>query len=188
VPVAAEVAAALGAPLDILVVRKIGSPWQPELGIGALAEGGVLVLNTNLLEKLGISRDEIERETARERAEIARRVRAYRGDRPPIPVDGKVVILVDDGLATGHTAQAAIETLRRRGARQVILAVPVAPPETVAAMRRVADDVVVLETPRRFVAVGEFYLDFSQTSDEEVVALLEQAAARSAGRAGGQLR
>lgn len=177
--VAAEVADHLGAGLDIIVVRKIGCPWQPELGIGAIAEGGVRVLNDALVEEVGIEPDELEAATAREREELERRVRRYRGERSSVPVDGRVAILVDDGLATGYTARAAIEAIRRGGARRVILAVPVAPEESVAAMRDVADEVVVVDTPPWFFSIGEFYEDFAQTSDEEVVSLLERAAARS---------
>lgn len=177
--VAAVVADRLGAVLDIVVVRKIGCPWQPELGIGAIAEGGVRVLNDALVEELGILPDELEAATARERAELARRVQRYRRDRRAVPANGRVVILVDDGLATGSTARAAIEAVRRRGARRVVLAVPVAPQATVAAMRDVADEVVVVETPPRFSSIGEFYEDFAQTSDEEVVSLLEKAGSGS---------
>ena len=179
--VAAEVADRLGAPLDIIVVRKIGLPWQPELGIGAVAEGGIRVLNDVLVEEVGIEPIELEAATARERVELARRVHRYRGERSAVPVDGRVVIVVDDGLATGYTARAAIEAIRRGGARRVILAVPVAPEDSVAAMRGVADEVVVVDTPPRFFAIGDFYEDFAQTSDEEVVSLLERAAARSEG-------
>jgi putative phosphoribosyl transferase len=180
-PVAAEVADRLGAPLDIIVVRKIGLPWQPELGIGAVAEGGIRVLNDVLVEEVGIEPIELEAATVRERVELARRVHRYRGERSAVPVDGRVVICVDDGLATGYTARAAIEAIRRGGARRVILAVPVAPEDSVAAMRGVADEVVVVDTPPRFFAIGDFYEDFAQTSDEEVVSLLERAAARSEG-------
>ena len=179
VPVAAEVADRLGAELDVIVVRKLGCPWQPELGIGAIAEGGVRVLNDALVEEVGISRDQLDAETAREGAELARRVGRYRGDRAPIPVANRVVIVVDDGLATGYTARAAIESLRRRGARRVILAVPVAPEDSIAAMRDVADEVVVVDVPSWFLSIGEFYEDFSQTSDAEVVGLLQRAAGQS---------
>jgi putative phosphoribosyl transferase len=180
-PVAAEVADRLGAPLDIIVVRKIGLSWQPELGIGAVAEGGIRVLNDVLVEEVGIEPIELEAATARERVELARRVHRYRGERSAVPVDGRVVIVVDDGLATGYTARAAIEAIRRGGARRVILAIPVAPEDSVAAMRGVADEVMVVDTPPRFFAIGDFYEDFAQTSDEEVVSLLERAAARSEG-------
>lgn len=176
VPVAAEIAGHLSAPLDIVVVRKIGCPWQPELGIGAIAEGGVCVLNDALLRDLGVRPDQLEASTAAEEEELARRVRRYRGERAAVPVEGRTVILVDDGLATGYTARAAIETLRRAGASRVILAVPVAPRDSVTALRKVADDVVVVDTPRWFQGVGQAYREFAQTSDEEVIAILEGAA------------
>jgi putative phosphoribosyl transferase len=187
VPVAAEVASLLGVPLDIIVVRKIGCPWQPELGIGALAEGDVRVLNQALVDELGVRPDAIESATARERVELERRLRCYRGDRAPIPVEGRVAILVDDGLATGYTARAAIEALRRRGAGRVILAVPVAPPDSRTALAGVADEVVVLETPPWLFAIGEFYQDFSPTTDEEVIWLLTRhgEASHGAGQVAG---
>jgi predicted phosphoribosyltransferase len=173
VPVAEAVATALGAPLDILVVRKVGCPWRPELGIGALAEGGCRVLNRELIAELGIDEADLAAVSSREAAELERRVGEYRRGREPLPVEGRLVILVDDGLATGFTALAAVESLRRRAATKVILAVPVAPPATVAALRENVE-VVALETPSWFGAVGEFYEDFSQTSDAEVVAALER--------------
>ncbi len=176
VPVAAEVAERLGAPLDIIVVRKIGCPWQPELGIGAIAEGDVRVLNDALIADTGVGPQALEDVTARERAELARRVSQYRGERPALPLEGRVAILVDDGLATGYTARAAIAALRARGAERVILAVPVAPKDSLEALRSLVDEVVVVETPAWFSGIGEFYDDFSQTSNEEVVALLEGAA------------
>lgn len=172
VPVAAEVASALHAPLDVLVVRKLGCPWKPELGVGAIGEGGIRLVNTPLVEMLGISKEQLDQIAALEENEVARRLRRFRGDRPPIPVEGRTVILVDDGLATGFTARAGIEVLRCRGARRVILAVPVAPRETLEQIRALADEVVALEVPAYFLAIGEFYLDFSQTSDEEVTDLL----------------
>jgi putative phosphoribosyl transferase len=183
VPVAAEVAERLAAPLDVIVVRKIGLPWQPELAIGAIAEGDVCVVNHALLEEAGVSGDELEAVIARERVELERRVRAYRGERPPVRLEGRLVILVDDGLATGYTTRAAIEQIRRRGASRIVIAVPVAPEESVATMGHVADEVVVLQTPRWFSSIGEHYMDFRQTSDDEVVALLDQAARRTAGEA-----
>jgi putative phosphoribosyl transferase len=175
VPVAAEVARRLGAPLDVLLVRKIGCPWQPELGLGAIAEGGIRTLNAPLIAEAGVSPAQIQPIIERETAEIARRARGYRADRPPIAVDGRAVILVDDGLATGFTARAGIELLRLKGASRVILAAPVGPTETVSELASVADEVVVLATPAWFFAIGEHYRDFSQTSDEEVVTLLEEA-------------
>lgn len=172
VPVAAEVAGALGAPLDVLVVRKLGCPWQPELGMGAIGEANVVALNEGLVARLGVPTVDVEAVTERERTELERRVRRYRGERPPVPVEGRTVIVVDDGIATGFTARAAIAILRRRGAKRVVLAVPVAPPGTVEELGRVADEVVVLKEPVGFLAIGEFYANFTQTSDEEVAACL----------------
>jgi len=172
VPVAAEVARALGAPLDVLVVRKLGCPWQPELGMGAIGEANVVVLNEDLVARLGVPTVDVEAVTERERTELERRVRRYRGERAPVPVEGRTVIVVDDGIATGFTARAAIAILRRRGAKRVVLAVPVAPLGTVEELGRVADEVVVLKEPVAFFAIGEFYASFTQTSDEEVAAFL----------------
>ena len=176
VPVAADIAGRLGAPLDVIVVRKIGLPWQPELAIGAVAEGNVCVVNDALIEEAGVSGDELVAVIGRERVELERRVRTYRGERSPLRLDGRVVILVDDGLATGYTARAAIELIRRRGASRVVLAVPVAPEDIVATMGRVADEVVVLQTPTWFSSIGEHYEDFRQTSDDEVMVCLQRAA------------
>jgi putative phosphoribosyl transferase len=171
-PVAADVARRLGAPLDVIVVRKIGVPWQEELGVGAIVEGGVTAFNEPLMAELGVRQGDLAQTIHREEKVLADRVARYRGDQPPFPVRGREVILVDDGLATGFTARAAILALRTRGASRVLLAVPVAPPATVEELRLVADEVVVLETPAEFYAIGEFYADFSQTADEEVIGLL----------------
>lgn len=176
VPVAAEVASALHAPLDVLVVRKLGCPWQPELGVGAIGEGGVRVVNARLIEMLNISQEQLDQVAAREESEVARRVHRYRGDRLPVGVQGRTVIIVDDGLATGFTARAGIEVVRHLGARRVVLAVPVAPRETLEQLRAVADEVVALETPDPFFGIGQFYLDFAQTPDEEVTDLLAHGA------------
>ena len=172
VPVAAEVARALGAPLDVLVVRKLGCPWQPELALGAIGEAGAMVLNPALIAGIGLAPEDLADVIGAERAELARRVARYRGGRPAEPVEGRTVIVVDDGLATGATARAAIAVLRRRGAHRSILAVPVAPPDTVRALSGVADQVVALATPRAFLAIGQFYDDFTQTSDRDVTRLL----------------
>jgi putative phosphoribosyl transferase len=177
VPVAAEVAAALGAPLDVIVVRKLGVPFQPELGMGAIGEDGVRVLNDDVIRIARVSDDEIAEVERRERLEVERRARSFRGDRPAVPLAGRTVIVVDDGIATGGTARAAVEVARAHGARRVVLAVPVAPPDTAAAMREVADEVICLETPAGFSAVGQWYGDFTQTTDAEVVRLLDDAAA-----------
>lgn len=175
VPVAYVVARALGAPLDVIVVRKLGVPSQPELGMGAVAEGGVRVVNEPVVRQARVSPEELAAVAARECAELERRARRFRGNRPRVPLAGRLVIVVDDGLATGSTAAAACRVLRADGATRVVLAVPVAVQETVARLRREADEVVCLETPRRFLAVGAHYADFSQTSDEHVSALLDDA-------------
>ena len=175
VPVAYEVAQALAAPLDVLVVRKLGCPWHPELGVGALGEGGIRLLNEALVEATGVTESELEAVTRREGAELERRLRRYRGGREPLPVAGRTVIVVDDGLATGFTARAAIEVLRRRGAARVVLAVPVAPIDTRTELRAIADEFVCLYTPSDFWSIGQFYDDFSQTSDQEVARLLDDA-------------
>ena len=172
VVVAAPVATALGAPLDVLVVRKIGVPWQPELGAGALAEDGEPDLDPALLAKVGVTPADLAPVVARERDELARRVERYRGGRALPPVDGRTVVLVDDGLATGGTARAAVAALRRLGAGRVVLAVPVAAPDTLARLRPLVDDLVCLDAPARFAAVGQAYDDFRQTTDGEVLALL----------------
>lgn len=176
VPVAYEVAAALDAPLDIFLVRKLGVPGHEEFAIGAIATGGVRVLNDDLLDQLGLDERDLEALTRRERAELERRERAYRGARPPPDVRGKTVILVDDGLATGSTMRAAIEALRAEGPARIVVAVPTAAMETCDELADLVDDVVCASTPEPFVAVGLWYDDFSQTSDEEVRELLAAAA------------
>jgi putative phosphoribosyl transferase len=180
VPVAYEVAQALGAPLDVLVVRKLGVPFQPELGMGAVGEDGVRVLNADVLRQAGVSDSQVAEVEARERAEVEERAARLRSGRPAVPVQGRTAVIVDDGLATGGTARAAVRVARARGAERVVLAVPVAPPDTVAALRRDADDVIAVETPEPFFAIGGWYTDFSPTSDREVVELLAEA--RSADR------
>jgi putative phosphoribosyl transferase len=175
VPVAAEVAAALEKPLDVVVVRKLGVPMQPELGMGAIGEEDVIALNEALIAEVGLTADQVSRVAASERQELERRVRAYRGDRPPVPMEGRTGVLVDDGLATGYTARAAVSVARRRQAERVVLAVPVAPPEAVRELEEVADDVVAVEMPMFMAAVGSWYENFDQTSDREVVALLATA-------------
>jgi putative phosphoribosyl transferase len=176
VPVAFEVAKALGAPLDVLVVRKLGVPFQPELGMGAVGEDGVRVLNPDVLRQAGVTETQLAEVEARERAQVEERAVRLRRGRPAIPLEGRTVVIVDDGLATGGTARAAVQVARARGADRVILAVPVAPPETVAALRRDADEVVAVETPEPFFAIGGWYADFSPTSDQEVVELLVRGA------------
>jgi putative phosphoribosyl transferase len=179
VPVAAEVASGLQAPLDVVVVRKLGHPRQPELGVGAIGEGGVAVVNWEFAERLGVTSGDLHQVVAREQGELDRLVVRYRGTRPRIPVEDRLVILVDDGLATGFTARAAVEALRRSGARRVVLAVPVAPADTVDELRAVADDVVCLAAPPWFGSVGEWYDDFRQVSDEDVAHFLGRRRARS---------
>jgi putative phosphoribosyl transferase len=177
VPVGFEVARALGVPLDIFVVRKLGLPGHEELAMGALASGGVRVLDPDLIRVAGVSEDDVERVTAAEQTELQRRERLYRGDRPFPDVAGKTVILVDDGLATGATMQAAVAATRAKGPARVIVAVPVAAAETCDAFHAIADDVICAVTPEPFRAVGVWYEDFSETTDDEVRALLERARA-----------
>lgn len=179
VVVAAVVADRLGLPLDVVVVRKLGCPWQPELGIGAIAEGDIRVLNDPLVRELGLTTADVDSVTAKEAAELERRVAMYRHGRERATVRGREIIVVDDGLATGYTARAAIASLRAAGARRVILAVPVSPDSSAAGLRGVADDVVIAdEAPFKF-AVGASYADFRQTTDDEVIALLEAGAAHA---------
>jgi len=172
VPVAYEVARGLGTPLDVFVVRKLGVPGYEELAMGAIATGGVRVLNDQLVERLGIGEQTIEAIAARERQELERRERLYRGDRPPPDVRGRTVILVDDGLATGATMHAAIEALWQQNPAHIVVAVPTASPEACEEMKEKADDVICAITPEPFYAVGRWYQDFSQTADEEVGILL----------------
>ncbi|MEU1282777.1 phosphoribosyltransferase family protein [Kitasatospora sp. NPDC005856] len=175
VPVAAEVAAVLGAPLDICVIRKLGVPYQPELGMGAIGEDGVRVLNDQIIRFSAVTDEQLAEVERRERAELARRARRYRGDRPPTDLRGRTVIVVDDGIATGSTARAACRIVRERGADRVVLAVPVAPADWAERLDEVADELVCVDTPSPFYAIGEFYADFTQTEDEEVLRLLAEA-------------
>jgi putative phosphoribosyl transferase len=177
VPVAAEVARALGAPLDVIVVRKLGVPVQPELGMGAIGEGGVRIINPEVVAITHVTDAEIAAVERRERVELDRRARRFRGDRSRTPLAGRTAIIIDDGIATGSTARAACQVARAQGAARVVLAVPVAPPSACRALAADADEVICLETPGHFLAIGEWYQDFSQTSDREVVSLLQRAAA-----------
>jgi len=174
-PVAHEVAQALGADLDVLVVRKLGAPGNPEFAIGAVGEDGSLVLSRSEIGALGISDAQLEAQVSRERSEIDRRVRRYRGGRAMSSVTNRTVILVDDGLATGATAAAGVQVLRHLGAHRIVVAVPTGSAVAVARLRDLADEVICLSTPPDFGSVGEHYLDFSQTSDEEVISLLARA-------------
>ena len=182
VPVAFEVARALGAPLDVIVVRKLGLPFQPEVAMGAIGESGVRIVDRDLVRRALISDEELAAVEARERAELDRRARRFRGDRTPAPLTGRTAIVVDDGVATGSTALAACQVARAQGAAHVVLAVPVGPPESIDELEASGDidEVVCLETHRLFLAIGQFYADFSQTPDAEVLDLLERAAAAPA--------
>lgn len=175
VPVAHEVAQSLGVALDVFVVRKLGAPPQPELAMGAIASGGVRVLNDDVVQAYRIPQDAIEAVTRTEEQELARRERAYRNGRRALAVEGKVVVLVDDGLATGSTMRAAVQAVRRLKPSRVVVAVPVGARETCAELRTTADDVVCARMPVQFGAVGAWYDDFSQTTDDEVTALLQES-------------
>lgn len=177
VPVACRVARELGAALDVIVVRKLGVPHHPELGFGAIGEGGVRVISEDIVRRGRVSEADVAAVERDEEAELLRRARAFRGDRPRIPLAGRTVIIVDDGIATGATALAACEVARAQGASRVVLAVPVAPPEAAERLGGKVDELVCLSTPHGFSAVGEWYRDFGQTPDEEVVSLLARAAA-----------
>jgi predicted phosphoribosyltransferase len=189
VPVAYEVASALELPLDVLVVRKLGLPWQPELAMGAIASGGAIVLNPDVIRYLPAGSDVLESVRAAETAELHRRELQYRGELPPLELSGRVAIVVDDGLATGATMEAAVRSLVALGARRVVVAVPVAAVEARERIAAVADEVVCAYTPEFFSAVGQWYRNFDQTSDDEVRDLLARARATlaaGAGRGGGE--
>jgi putative phosphoribosyl transferase len=179
VPVAFEVARALGVPFDVFLVRKLGAPGQEELAMGAIASGGVVVINHEVVDGLRIPRQSVEDEIARERMELTRREVLYRGDRAPFDLSGRTVILVDDGLATGSTMRAAVRAVRRRGPGRVVVAVPTAAPSTREEFRTIADECICTITPEPFRAVGLWYQNFEQTSDEEVIDLLARSAAGS---------
>ncbi len=175
VPVAYEVARHLNAPLDLLIVRKLGTPGYEELAMGAIASGGITVLNREVMSIYRIGEETMRAAIAREQQELERRERLYRGDRPFPKIEDRCVILVDDGIATGATLRAGVNALRHRRPARLVVAVPVGPQETVERLRSEADDVVCLEIPEPFFAVGQAYLDFSQTTDDEVRKLLAQA-------------
>lgn len=183
VPVAFEVARALEADLDLLIVRKLAAPGHPEVGIGAVIDGAVarMVLNDDIVAQLRPSPDYVRAEVRRQLEEIIRRRRAYLGDAEPIPIAGRTVIIVDDGIATGGTVRVALEGVREAGPARLILAVPVAPPETLKALEHACDQIVCLATPRPFFAVGNHYAVFDQTDDREVVDLLRTHRARMSG-------
>jgi predicted phosphoribosyltransferase len=173
VPVAGEVARILAAPLDVFLVRKLGVPGQEELAMGAIASGGTRVMNQVVIDRLGVSPDDVEAVARSEAKVLAQRERAYRGDRPPITVRDATVIVVDDGLATGASMRAALRGVRAHEPAAVIVGVPVGSPETCRALRGEADEVVCVRMPDRFLAVGQAYVDFSPTTDDEVRAVLE---------------
>jgi putative phosphoribosyl transferase len=179
VPLAYEVARVLSVPLDVLVVRKLGTPWQRELAMGAVAPGNVQVLDLSLVKQLGVSSEAIEEVATAERKELERQERLYRGNRQSLSVAGKTVILVDDGIATGACILAAIAAVRKQGATRIIVAVPVAPASACSAIRMEADEVISVAEPEMFFAVSQWYEDFSQTSDEEVRKLLEKSSSSS---------
>jgi putative phosphoribosyl transferase len=175
VRVAAEVAAALDAPLDVIVVRKLGVPTQPELAMGAIGEGDVRIVMPETVRRAKVTPEAFDAVESRERAELARRAERFRGDRPRIPLSGRTVIVVDDGIATGSTARAACQVARAQGAARVVLAVPVAPANWTESLSDVADEMIALTTPRQLQAIGMWYSDFSQSSDDEVIACLRSA-------------
>lgn len=175
VPVALPVAEALDASLDVLVVRKLGAPGHEEYAMGALASGGIEVLDRSAIDRLGIAQDQLDRIVERERDELRRREKRFRGDRPGPELDGATVILVDDGVATGSTMQAALDAVREAGAKRIVIAVPLAPEDTVRRLEATTDDVVCLTTPSPFFAVGQGYRDFPQVQDDEVAELLARS-------------
>lgn len=170
-----EVAKELGCPLDVVISRKVGAPAQPELAVGAVAEDGVVFVDEEIAGLVGVSRDYVERRAREELREVRRRAEEYRGGREMPDLSGKTVILVDDGLATGLTMMAAVHMARNKGAEKVVVAVPVSPPETVAKLRRHADEVICLETPTNFYAIGQFYDRFDQLTDEETNSILRKS-------------
>jgi putative phosphoribosyl transferase len=177
-----EIANAFNIPLDVIIPRKIGAPSNPELAIGAMTEDGTIILDKSLVSYLGVSQDYIEEESERQKNEIERRLKLYRGIEPYPNLAGKEVIIVDDGIATGSTMKAALASAKNRGAKTVIIAVPVGPPSTIKELKRQADKVVCSYTPEYFQAIGQFYRDFEQTTDAEVIQLLKQNKQRNPGK------
>ena len=188
VPVAAQIAAALEAPLDIILVRKIGAPHQPEFAIGSVMDGSapIIIRDREMMRLTETGEAEFDRICARELAEIERRRRLYLGDRPPAALENRIVIVVDDGLATGNTMRAALRAVRMQSPARLVMAVPVAPRETLHAFAEEVDEIICLATPRPFGAVGNYYADFSQTEDREVIALLAQFAPVATGNSRAQ--
>lgn len=174
-----EIAKALSLPLDVIIPRKIGAPDNPELAIGAMTEDGTVILDNNLIAYLGVQQDYIEEESERQKHEIERRLKFYRQNEPYPRLKGLEVIIVDDGIATGSTMKAALASVKNKGAKTVTIAVPVAPPSTIKELKNGADRVVSLYTPEFFQAIGQFYSDFNQTTDEEVIQLLKQSKRKS---------
>lgn len=172
-----EIAKSLGAPIDVLIVRKIGFPGQPELAVGAVSETGTVALNQSIVSMYGVSEDYIQKETLRQKDEISRRVKLYRKGKTLSGLSGKTIILVDDGVATGATVKAAIMTLKKEKIAGLILALPVGPRDTADELKEMVDEFICIETPEAFYAVGAHYADFTQVSDEEVVDMLERSAA-----------
>ncbi len=170
-----EVAKELGCPLDVVISRKVGAPAQPELAVGAVAEDGAVFIDEEIAGLVGVSRDYVERRAREELREVRRRAEEYRGGREMPELSGKTVVLVDDGLATGLTMMAAVHMARNKGAEKVVVAVPVSPPETVAKLQRHADEVICLETPTNFYAIGQFYERFDQLTDEETNSILRKS-------------
>jgi predicted phosphoribosyltransferase len=181
VPVASEVARALGVPLDVFVVRKLGAPGQEELAMGAIASGDVVVINDDVVRALKVPPEVLEEKIASERAELSRRESVYRGERPPLDVQGRTVILIDDGLATGSTMRAAVTALRGQAPARIVVAVPIGAPATCAEFQQIAEECICALTPEPFRAVGLWYEDFAQTSDDEVRELLDRAAGARVG-------
>jgi putative phosphoribosyl transferase len=182
VPVAKEAASAIGVPLDLIVTHKIGAPGNPELAVGAVTQEGEVITNPGLVKRLRITDDYLRSESLRQLGEIKSRMKKYRGDRPYPRLDGRTVVIVDDGVATGSTIQAAVLSVKRMNAARIVLAVPVAPPETVSELSKVADQVICLSTPERFSAVGQFYRELEQVEDEEVREILDSALTGQQGR------
>ena len=182
VPVGFEIAEGLDASLDIVLVRKIGVPWQPELALGAVVDGADphVVINDSLAAELAIDESYIKSETARQLEEIERRRKLYLGDRPPVPLAGRTVIVVDDGIATGSTVRTALRAIRNAGAEKIVLAVPVAPRDALDELRGEVDEIICLSTPRPFIAVGAHYAEFAQLADADVILLLEERHKRMA--------